>query len=198
MQSGYFDLADTGSEFEFRIYYNEITTVQLDELKWTLCFGENQLNGNLCHKLGRGKPLGLGSVKVCIINQTERKLSPEYHLEIENNLEKLGGMLHKQYESVIEIQRISDFNIMENKKVEYPMILCPESMQESDKAKKNDLASHNWFSENKSPKNKKENKVQCLPEILSEDPALYYYEYMDTSKLNSDRGNTTQKGKNRR
>lgn len=107
-------------------------------------------------------------------------------------------MLHKQYESVIEIQRISDFNIMENKKVEYPMILCPESMQESDKAKKNDLASHNWFSENKSPKNKKENKVQCLPEILSEDPALYYYEYMDTSKLNSDRGNTTQKGKNRR
>ena len=51
---------------------------------------------------------------------------------------------------------------MENKKVEYPMILCPESMQESDKAKKNDLASHNWFSENKSPKNKKENKVQWI------------------------------------
>ena len=133
MQSGYFNLADTGSRFEFRIYYNEITTVQLDELKWTLCLGENQLNGNLCHKLGRGKPLGLGSVKVCIINQTERRLSPEYHLEIENNLEKLGGMLHKQYKSVTEIQRISDFNIMENKKVEYPMILCPESMQESDK-----------------------------------------------------------------
>ena len=78
------------------------------------------------------------------------------------------------------------------------MILCPESMQESDNAKKNDLASHNWFSENKSPKNKKENKVQCLPEILSKDPALYYYEYMDTSKLNSDRRDTTQKGKNRR
>lgn len=198
MQSGYFNLADTGSGFEFRIYYNEITTVQLDELKWTLCLGENQLNGNLCHKLGRGKPLGLGSVKVCIINQTERKLSPEYHLEIENNLEKLGGMLHKQYKSVKEIQRISDFNIMENRKVEYPMILCPESMQESDRVKKNDLASHNWFSENKSPKNKKENKVQCLPEILSEDPALYYYEYVDASKLNSDRGNATQKGKNRK
>ena len=47
-------------------------------------------------------------------------------------------------------------------------------------------------------KNKKENKVQCLPGILSDDPALYYYEYVDTSKLNSDRGNTTQKGKNRR
>ena len=198
MQSGYFNLADTGSGFEFRIYYNEITTVQLDELKWTLCLGENQLNGNLCHKLGRGKPLGLGSVKVCIINQTERKLSPEYHLEIENNLEKLGGMLHKQYKSVKEIQRISDFNIMENRKVEYPMILCPESMQESDRVKKNDLASHNWFSENKSPKNKKENKVQCLPEILSEDPALYYYEYVDASKLNSDRGNAPQKGKNRK
>ena len=197
MQSGYFDLADTGSGFEFRIYYNEITTVQLDELKWTLCLGENQLNGNLCHKLGRGKPLGLGSVKVCIINQTERRLSPEYHLEIENNLEKLGGMLHKQYKSVKEIQRISDFNIMENRKVEYPMILCPESMQESDKAKKNDLASHNWFSENK-----KEKKVQCLS-VLSDDPALYdpalyYYEYVDTSKLNSDRGNATQKGKNRK
>lgn len=40
MQSGYFNLADTGSGFEFRIYYNEITTVQLDELKWTLCLGK--------------------------------------------------------------------------------------------------------------------------------------------------------------
>lgn len=198
MQSGYFDLAYTGSRFGFRIYYNEITTVQLDELKWTLCLGENQLNGNLCHKLGRGKPLGLGSVKVCIINQTERRLSPEYHLEIENNLEKLGGMLHKQYKSVTEIQRISDFNMMENRKVEYPMILCPESKQESDRAKKNDLASHNWFSENKSSENKKEKKVQCLPEILSDDPVLYYYEYVDTSKLNSDRGNATQKEKNRK
>ncbi|MFR9000272.1 MAG: hypothetical protein ACLVIY_07535 [Anaerobutyricum soehngenii] len=74
MQSGYFDLQNTGGKFEFRIYYNEITTaVQLDELKWTLCLGENRLNGNSCHKLER-KPLGLGSVKVCIINQTERKI----------------------------------------------------------------------------------------------------------------------------
>ena len=107
-------------------------------------------------------------------------------------------MLHKQYKSVTEIQRISDFNMMENRKVEYPMILCPESKQESDRAKKNDLASHNWFSENKSSDNKKEKKVQCLPEILSDDPVLYYYEYVDTSKLNSDRGNATQKGKNRK
>lgn len=43
-------------------------------------------------QIRKRKPLGLGSVKVCIINQTERKLSPEYHLEIENNLEKLGDV----------------------------------------------------------------------------------------------------------
>ena len=63
--------------------------------------------------------------------------------------------------------------LLENKKVEYPMILCPESMQESDRVKKNDLASHNWLSENKSPKNKKENKVQCLPGILFGRSRLY-------------------------
>lgn len=55
-----------------------------------IMFRRKSIKWKFMSQIRRGKPLGLGSVKVCIINQTERKLSPEYHLEIENNLEKLG------------------------------------------------------------------------------------------------------------
>ena len=202
MQSGYFNLADTGSEFRFKVYYDQITTEQLDELKWTLCLGENQLESNLCHKLGRGKPLGLGSVKICVLSQTERKLYPEYHLETEEDAERLAGKLYKEGKEVDELKYISDFNNMENKTVEYPSILPSKKLQNKNKLKKNDLASHHWFSENKSPDNKRKHEVQCLPEILSKEPYLYYYEYID--KVNSDqyKNNTTKKqsnkGKNRK
>ena len=196
MQSGYFNLADTGSKFSFRIYYDQITSIQLDELKWTLCLGENQLDSNLCHKLGRGKPLGLGSVKICVISQTERKIYPEYYLETEEDSEKLEGKLYKECESIKELKYISDFNRMKEKTVEYPSVLCSKEIKNKDGLEKNDLASHQWFSENKLPENIRQHEVQCLPEILEEDPSLYYYEYTSDEETNQD-GNSTIKKKNK-
>ena len=58
------ELLRSGSEFCFDVYFEGITREQLDKLVWTLCIGENSLDGAQMHKIGCGKPLGLGSVKV--------------------------------------------------------------------------------------------------------------------------------------
>lgn len=194
MQSGCFDLVDTGSEFSFRVYYDQITEEQLDELKWTLCLGENQGDSNQCHKLGRGKPLGLGSVKIYITCQTERSIYPEYHLEKEETMENLTGKLHKKYESIEELNYISNFKAMENKTVEYPSILSLDETKEKD-LEKNTLAAHHWFSENKKAKE----NVQCLQKITSggENLSLNYYKYVSNQGSVQYKEDTEKKQKNR-
>lgn len=60
------------TEFSFEVYYNNITEQQLKELLWVLTLGDNKADSNLCYKLGMGKPLGLGSVKITIDNSKEK------------------------------------------------------------------------------------------------------------------------------
>lgn len=54
----------TGSDprptFQFRIYFEQLNKKQLEQLKWALDFG----NPDCAHKMGRGKPLGFGSVQI--------------------------------------------------------------------------------------------------------------------------------------
>ncbi|TXT67223.1 MAG: putative CRISPR-associated RAMP family protein [Promethearchaeota archaeon] len=47
--------------FEFKIYFNNITNKELKKLLWTLDFGGKRGQG---HKIGMGKPLGLGSISI--------------------------------------------------------------------------------------------------------------------------------------
>ncbi|MEG1931330.1 MAG: RAMP superfamily CRISPR-associated protein, partial [Anaerovorax sp.] len=64
-----------GTEFAFKVYFNNITSDELEILKTAITLGENDSDSNLCHKLGHGKPLGYGSVKLTIEGQTERTLA---------------------------------------------------------------------------------------------------------------------------
>ena len=59
--------------FKFYVYFDNITPNQLNQLYASITYGDNDeedkndMSGkkwNLCHKLGHGKPLGFGSVKV--------------------------------------------------------------------------------------------------------------------------------------
>ena len=71
------ELMPERSIFEFDIWFDRINQGQLDELLWILTFGENNLEGVKWHKIGHGKPLGLGSVKieVCSIKKREVTVS---------------------------------------------------------------------------------------------------------------------------
>lgn len=58
--------------FEFTVYYDGITKKQLDRLIWCINFGDNTKEGKMAHKIGHGKPLGLGSVKFLVTEHRER------------------------------------------------------------------------------------------------------------------------------
>ena len=176
MRSGKFELVDKKAVFSFRIYYDNITKQQLEELKWVICLGENVSNGNMCHKLGHGKPLGLGSVKICITSQWERKISLPYSYSIrkcdkkECNKNALSNRV-KNSKQVKELQKIANFHSMDREIVEYPRIYNAYEYESEEDINK--VAPHQWFSQYQKEK-------QTLPDILSskQDLELSYYNYV--------------------
>lgn len=72
--------------FRFKIYFDEITETQLQDLIWVITLGENKKDSKLQHKLGHAKPLGYGSVKLTVSEKAIRNImingdSVEVHLE---------------------------------------------------------------------------------------------------------------------
>ena len=65
---------DKNVKFTFKIHFNQLAKDELDKLLWTLSIGDNN---DLAHKIGMGKPVGLGSVQIKINKVTLRKLSIE-------------------------------------------------------------------------------------------------------------------------
>ncbi len=63
---------DKDVKFTFKVHFNQLTKDELDRLLWTLSIGNND---DLAHKIGMGKPVGLGSVQIKILKVLLRKLS---------------------------------------------------------------------------------------------------------------------------
>lgn len=63
--------------FTFRVYFDRITRTQLQDLVWTITLGENLPDGHYLHKLGHGRPLGYGSVKLTVTGGEVRTLRRE-------------------------------------------------------------------------------------------------------------------------
>ena len=162
---------DEGS-FRFKVYFENLTQEQLDELATLLCLGENKQDGNFCFKLGHGKPLGFGSAKIVIESLEERifnhfisgenegtKKNYEYMKKIHTDLKKWNirqesgskEELSKIQNSIEAMRSILDITVFtklnKNTKVAYPYVID----KRKDKSKNlaiNDLASSKWFLEN--------------------------------------------------
>ena len=67
--------------FQFSVFYDNISETQLKELIWVLTLGENSQESCRCYKIGHGKPIGLGSVKIIIDEQIERTYQNGYCLK---------------------------------------------------------------------------------------------------------------------
>jgi CRISPR-associated protein (TIGR03986 family) len=52
-----------GITFDFKVYFNEITESELKRLLWVLTIKNRKENA---HKIGMGKPLGMGSIKITV------------------------------------------------------------------------------------------------------------------------------------
>ena len=78
-------LAEKNSEFRFRIYFEKITKTDLFKLMWAVNLGENDKAGKYCHKIGHGKPIGLGSVKITVEKIAERSFKDGKYIEKERD-----------------------------------------------------------------------------------------------------------------
>ena len=150
------ELCKPGSRFTFEIYFDRITDQQLRELLWTITIGENDENGMQMHKLGHGKPLGLGSVKLVVESVETRSFNTEtlgYCIN-HDTCEQVNDMItatpfDETTTSFNEFMRLTDFNgltdIMDNKKkgMFYPIA-------SDGQGSKNSNASHKWFIANRS------------------------------------------------
>ena len=154
----------TGTEFSFKIYFNDISNENLDELIsiLNLKYGDRHLS----HKIGKGKPLGFGSCKIEVENVYLRDVYVDENNKLKYEMKKYdftNVSLEKVNDmnsiTMKEALRIYDFNYIEKNypeaKVTYPI------------AKKgNTENSMNWFMLNKSQNMSDAYVIMVLPRII--------------------------------
>ena len=142
------ELADKGSTFSFDVFFENISEEQLKELVWTLCLGENKTDSTKMFKLGHGKPLGLGSVKITVDTVKIRKfdLKEGYaikSLDINELIDKIPFDTDSDYFK--EMMLIANSNTTSGMNISYPVAEDFTAKADS----KNKASSHQWFAGNR-------------------------------------------------
>jgi hypothetical protein len=175
-----------------------LTEDELESLIWILTFGENNEGSTEYHKIGHGKPIGLGSVKIVVKSTLERSFT-DGRYEVRQSVApalktadeiKLLKASKPQVEQILKIADMGECKFP----VTYPQIVKDNGLP-YDNDGKNDHASHQWFTENfqlgKEPR-------KALPEIGMQNDsskALQYYKFNEAEYGN--RGNNQNRGNNR-
>lgn len=169
---GTFDLIEKGS-FQFRIYYDDITDTQLQELMWCVTLGENSEDSMLWHKIGHGKPLGLGSCKMTILHRMDRsyrKQGDGFALESCKDASSLtGDMQESDWKKAL--LKVCNAKAIQKAEIRYPYIYKPKGFACGTNAE----ASHQWFKKFKED-DKGKDKIKSLPDIMGKDQTLPVYE----------------------
>lgn len=134
------ELAKSGSDFSFKVFFEGINQEQLDKLIWTLCIGENNPNGNQLHKIGHGKPLGLGSVKITVDKVLCREAD---NGAIPHSLEELP-VAEAPLASWPDSAVVSDYLAITNWRLTEGCTVCYPLADDCSK-RENSKASHQWF-----------------------------------------------------
>ena len=163
------DLVDMGEQFEFDVFYDGITERELEELKWAVTLGDNDIDSRYCHKIGHGKPIGLGSVKIIIESNSVRRFdektgdySVNFEKDIVVNKDIFSGII------VDDLLNISDIEITKGIDVRYPYIVDARPGD-------NDTAPHQWFSKNWDPGRELRQEFPSIASIAG-GKRLYAYE----------------------
>lgn len=136
------ELAGEGSSFTFDVYFERISENQLADLVFAITMGENSENSRLMYKLGHGKPLGLGSIKLLIKDIELRNYDAEtgsYKIkrqDAEEFISRSNIILSDDMKKMFDIDYIS--------KVSYPV-----ATDKTSKSKANESAAHQWFVANR-------------------------------------------------
>lgn len=118
----------TDGTFPFSVYFNGITESELKTLVWALTLGDAQGDSSLHHKLGHGRPLGLGSVKLKvseIVRRTTDGVSYATSSETVKEGYFDGFNLLLESDTLTALQTAFDFdymaNLSGNQHVAYPI-----------------------------------------------------------------------------
>ena len=131
--------------FGFRVYFENITEGELNQLRWALTFNDV----NCAHKIGRAKPLGFGSVQLRVeqiyLRQINRE-SGEWSLEPwkleEYSIESTGA--------IAALKAMVNWEQRPGAEVCYPK----GQADWQSGGGKNASASHQWFTANRGTINK--------------------------------------------
>lgn len=156
------ELIGKDNTFSFDVYYDCLSQEEIDRLIWTLSLGENDEKGKYCHKIGHGKPIGLGSVKIVINARDERTYKDGEYMFVNSSNPAVKKDLFNDSQAVGQILEITDIDCCKYP-VEYPAIVDTAGKQYHDGS--NNHASHQWFTSNFSMGNSPE---KVLPEIGKE------------------------------
>lgn len=130
-----------GTEFYTEIFFNNITENELRKLIFSLNLGENDIKSNQCHKIGHGKPVGLGSAKIIVENVKLRKFADlKYEVLtqndfLDNSTESFFNNVDKLKKNVL---KVSDINAVEGDLISYPQTEYSNEI-------------FKWFSDNREP-----------------------------------------------
>ncbi len=172
------ELIDKGAVFSFDIFFENITDRELKELVWVLAIGENNPDGKQMHKIGHGKPLGLGSVKITVDSVKKRTFDSESLVYSEENISPEELLSENPFDENADYFRdfmnITDFTYLNGKKVAYPY-------GEENKNGKCSTGTLTWFKANRNDGGTSNEKKSCqiryhLPRIADKNnlslPAL--------------------------
>ena len=188
-------LVKAGEEFLFQVYYDRITDTELKELIWALTLGENMPDSHRCHKIGHGKPLGLGSAKIVINRQQERLAENGYRLEDVPVEPADDVFVSSQIKSAV--LKLVNMDTTKDRDVCYPIVMS--SAVRDARSNSNEDAGHRWFSANY--KGKKPAKYS-LPDAAQKDLTLPAYDLSlpggGSSGNGRDQGQNGNRGSDRR
>lgn len=181
------ELLDVGVKFSFDVYYDNVSKEQLEEIKWILTLPDD--SGNMMHKLGHGKPLGLGSVKITISADERREFDGKEYKIKEETVGDFSMPSRFLVDAWKQLAIITNFEAMADKKVCYPYVEMAESVkkdvqEQQDKGfelKPNVMAGHQWFNEFKKVEN---NVLPDITHVNSEDKNLNEVKLIIVEKRN--------------
>lgn len=120
-------LLDKGNRFTFRVTFDRLTRESLGELLWCITLSDNRSDSRFCQKLGHGKSIGLGSIKITADRCVTRTFAnEEYRLDNLNIAELIAEADNflAGKSQVRELKTISDTTFLDKlppgAKISYP------------------------------------------------------------------------------
>lgn len=117
----------TGKHFQFSVYVDGVTRHQLNDLVYVLTLGEywdeDSKQGKHCHKIGKGKPYGYGSVSIEVTSIVERTVSEDgYVLKPVEKGDNLVMSLDEVKKDFVNVKALRNVTLLGagGKSVQYP------------------------------------------------------------------------------